>query len=81
MTWTGGKDEDVAGSPVESHSQNLLKAQLRSIFPCFVDFVREKQLSTVFHSSPIIPTKVKGRALVALLFCFIRMVGFEGERY
>ena len=36
--------------------------------PCFVDFVRKKQLLTVFHSSPVTCTKKKNDAIASFLF-------------
>ena len=52
--------------PVKPHSRWLSLGTLASPTPCFVDFVREKQLSTVFYSSPIVTASHTPRRCVKL---------------
>ena len=62
----------IEGSPVKSHSRNASLDTLAPFTPCFVDFVREKRLSTVFRSSPVsrLYNRLVQNSLQSMLLCY-----------
>ena len=60
----------IEGSPVKSHSRNASLDFLAPFAPCFVDFVREKQLSTVFSLLTRFPhQKIPSGFFHSVFFC------------